>query len=448
MQTIQRSLLILFVLISGQLFSQQVIDEIVAVVGDAPIFKSEIETQALQMRSQGYYSNRDINCDVLEEMLFQKLLLKQAIKDSVEVTISEVDNELERRLGVFINQLGSQQKLEEYYGKSILEIKEDFREMIREQMLTQRMQNQLTVDIVVTPSEVRQFFNKIPKDSIPMLPSTYQLKQIVVYPKISQDEKDRCLKKIESYRERVVGGDDFTTIAVLYSDDPGSAPNGGELGFVARTDLVPEFAAAAFTLSKPGDISRIVETEFGYHVLQLIEKKGSLVNVRHILVTPKTDRKSENEAKKDLEVIRNKVLADSISFEKAAREFSEDESTANSDGTMLNQNTGKPTFEESDLDPLSKDIVRQLAEGEVSKIIKTRDYRGKSIYKFLKLQRKVNAHKANLKEDYQKYQEETLAKKKQNKIETWIKEALDVTYIRIDSSYMNCDFQYAEWIKN
>jgi peptidyl-prolyl cis-trans isomerase SurA len=447
MQTIKRSLLILFVLISGQLFSQQVIDEIVAVVGDAPIFKSEIETQALQMRSQGYYSNRDINCDVLEEMLFQKLLLKQAIKDSVEVSISEVDNELERRLGVFINQLGSEQKLEEYYEKSILEIKEDFREMIRDQMLTQRMQNQLTADVVVTPSEVRQFFNKIPKDSIPMLSSTYQLKQIVVYPKISQDEKDRCLKKIESYRERVVGGDDFTTIAVLYSDDPGSAPNGGELGFVARTDLVPEFAAAAFTLSEIGDISRVVETEFGYHILQLIEKKGSLVNVRHILVTPKTDRKSENKAKSDLEAIRNKVLADSISFEKAAQKYSEDESTANSGGTMFNQATGKPTYEESDLDPLSKDIVRQLAEGEVSKIIKTRDDRGKSIYKFIKLQRKIVEHKANLKEDYQKYQEETLAKKKQDKIETWIKEALDVTYVRIDSSYVNCDFQYADWIK-
>lgn len=447
MQNIKSSLFIVLMLVSGSLFSQQVVDQIVAVVGDEIILESEIEAQAIQLQSQGYFSSRDINCEVLEEMLFQKLLLKQAQLDSIEVTLAEVDNELNRRLGIFINQLGSEQKLEEYYGKSIIDIKTDFRDMIREQMLTQRMQQQLTADVNVTPTEVRKFFKRIPEDSVPFLPSTYQIKQIVVYPKVSQDEQDRCKRVVDEYRERVLNGDDFSTIAILYSDDPGSAPAGGELGFVSRTDLVPEFAAAAFNLKEAGDISRVVKTEFGYHIMQLIERKGNLVNVRHILVTPRTDRSSENMAKQELEDIRTKVLADSLSFEDAAETYSEDEFSANSGGTVMNQQTGKTWFEENQLDPLAKDVIKNMQTGEVSKVVKTRDMRGKSVYKFYKLEKKIAAHKANLNDDYQRFQEATLSEKKQNVTEEWIINTLETTYVRIDSSYMNCKFEYADWIK-
>ncbi len=447
MQKIKSSLLIGFVLVSGTLFSQQVVDQIVAVVGDEIILESEIEAQAIQLRSQGYFSNRDVNCEVLEEMLFQKLLLRQAQADSIEVTLAEVDNELDRRLGIFINQLGSEQKLEEYYGKTMLEIKTDFRDMIREQMLTQRMQQQLTADINVTPTEVRKFFKRIPEDSVPFLPASYQIKQIAIYPKVSEKEQERCKRVINEYRDRVLNGDDFSTLAILYSDDPGSAPAGGELGFVARTDLVPEFAAAAFNLKETGDVSRVVKTEFGYHIMQLIERKGNLVNVRHILVTPRTDRSSENMAKQELEDIRTKVLADSLSFEDAAEIYSEDEYSANSGGTVMNQQTGKTWFEENQLDPLAKDVIKNLQPGEISKLVKTRDMRGKSVYKFYKLEKKIEAHTANLNDDYQRFQEATLAEKKQKETEQWIKETLETTYVRIDSSYMNCKFEYADWIK-
>ncbi|MEA1874623.1 MAG: peptidylprolyl isomerase [Bacteroidota bacterium] len=443
----KKILVLCFVLIAGQGFSQQLIDQIVAVVGDEIILESEIEAQAIQLRSQGYVGNRDVNCEVLEEMLFQKLLLLQAQVDSIEVTYAEVDGELSRRLGVFINQLGSEQKLEEYYGKSISDIKSEFREMIREQLLTQRMQQQLTVDVSLTPSEVKKFFNKIPEDSIPFLPATYQIKQIAVYPKVSEEERERCERVINEYRDRIINGDDFSTLAVLYSDDPGSSPAGGELGFVSRTDLVPEFAAAAFNLQSTDDVSRVVETEFGYHILQLIERRGNLVNVRHILVTPKTGRSSENQAKADLELVREKVLADSLSFEDAAAEYSEDEMSANSGGTMQNMQTGKIWFNEDQLDPLAKDVLKRLKPGELSKVIKTRDMRGKMVYKFFKLERKIEAHQANLKDDYQRFQETAIAEKKQKKIQSWTTETLETTYVRVDSSYVNCKFEYADWAK-
>ncbi len=447
MNIIKKSLLFGFVFIVGQGFSQQLIDQIVAVVGDEIILESEIEAQAIQLQSQGYMADRDVNCEVLEEMLFQKLLLLQAQLDSVEITSGEVDGELSRRLSVFINQLGSEQKLEEYYGKSISEIKSEFRDMIREQLLTQRMQQQLTSDVSMTPSEVKKFFNKIPVDSIPYLPATYQIKQIAIYPKVSEEERERCKLVINKYRDRVLNGDDFATLAVLYSDDPGSSPAGGELGFVSRTDLVPEFAAAAFNLKSTDDVSRVVETEFGYHILQLIERRGNLVNVRHILVTPRTGRSSENEAKSDLETVREKVLADSISFEDAAAEYSEDEISANSGGTMQNMQTGKTWFTEDELDPLARDVLKQLKPSAISKIVKTRDMRGKSVYKFFKLERKIEAHKANIKDDYQRFQEIAIAEKKQKSIQNWIEETIETTYVRIDSSYMNCQFEYADWVK-
>lgn len=447
MHKLKKILVLCFVFIVGQGFSQQLIDQIVAVVGDEIILESEIEAQAIQLRSQGYTGTRDVNCEVLEEMLFQKLLILQAQLDSVEVTPSEVDGELSRRLSVFINQLGSEQKLEEYYGKSMSDIRSEFREMIREQLLTQRMQQQLTADISVTPSEVKKFFNKIPEDSIPFLPATYQIKQIAVYPKVSDKERDRCKRVINEYRDRVINGDDFSTLAVLYSDDPGSSPSGGELGFVSRTDLVPEFAAAAFNLKSTDDVSRVVETEFGYHILQLIERRGNLVNVRHILVTPRTGRSSENEAKAALENVRESVLTDSISFEEAAAEYSEDEMSANSGGTMQNMQTGKTWFTEDELDPLARDVLKRLKPGEISKVIKTRDMRGKTVYKFFKLERKIKAHQANLKDDYQRFQETAVAEKKQKKIQNWIEETLETTYVRVDSSYMNCKFEYADWVK-
>lgn len=445
MHIIRKILVFVLVVFSAQLMAQKVIEQVVAVVGDEPILESEVETQVMQMKSQGYVSETDLNCEILEELMFQKLLLKQAKQDSIEVSSAEVDNELDRRLSVFIRQLGSEKQLEEYYQKSIPEIKEDFREMIKEQMLTQRMQEQLTSDVSMTPAEVREYFNRIPEDSLPEIPTTYSLKQITMYPKVSEEEKERCLTKIQGMRERILDGESFSTLAVLYSDDPGSAAKGGELGFVSRTDLVPEFASTAFDMKPEDTVSRIIETEFGYHVLKLIERKGNMVNVRHILVTPRTGREEQNETRLELQEIRSKILSDSLSFEKAAELYSEDENTANNGGTMMNMETGKTSFMGSDLDPQARDVVEGLDVGELSEVIKTRDYRGKPVLKFFKLQKKTKQHKANLKDDYQRYYDEALEKKKQKLIEEWVKRQLKSTYVRVDASYQGCEFQYADW---
>ncbi len=445
MHIIRKILVFVLVVFSAQLMAQKVIEQVVAVVGDEPILESEIETQVMQMKSQGYVSETDLNCEILEELMFQKLLLKQAKQDSIEVGSSEVDNELDRRLSVFIRQLGSEQQLEEYYQKSVSEIKEDFREMIKEQMLTQRMQEQLTSDVSMTPAEVREYFNRIPEDSLPEIPTTYSLKQIAMYPKVSEEEKERCLTKIQGLRERILDGEDFSTLAVLYSDDPGSAAKGGELGFVSRSDLVPEFASTAFDMKPEDTVSRIIETEFGFHVLKLIERKGNMVNVRHILVTPRTGREEQKETRLELQEIRSKILSDSLSFEKAAELYSEDENTANNGGTMMNMETGKTSFVASDLDPQVRDVVENLDVNQLSEVINTRDYRGKPVLKFFKLQKKTEQHKANLKDDYQRYYDEALEKKKQKLITEWVKRQLKSTYVRVDSSYQGCEFQYADW---
>ncbi|MGC9332176.1 MAG: foldase protein PrsA [Bacteroidales bacterium] len=437
--------LLLLVSLHGFSQNQKVIDQVIAVVGNEPILLSEIETQSLQLKSQGYFGITDANCEILEEMLFQKLLLQQAKKDSIEVTSAEVENELDRRLKVFIRQLGSEQKLEEYYQKSIPEIKSDFREMIKEQMLMQRMQHQLTNNINVTPSEVRQYFNSISDDSIPVIPATYRIKQIAIYPKVSEKETQRCLDKINEIRDRILDGENFSTLAVLYSDDPGSAQKGGELGFVNRTDLVPEFASIAFDMDEDDPVSRVVETEFGYHILKLIERKGNQVNVRHILISPQTDSEAQQQAKEKLRNICAQILSDSISFEKAAELYSEDENTKNSGGTVMNPLTGETQLEASELDPLIRSNIENLDEGEISDVIRTRDERGKTVYKLFKMDKKTEKHTANLKQDYQRYKAITLNKKKEKIIRMWIEDQLKQTYVRIDPAYQNCEFQYTDW---
>ncbi|MEA3447887.1 MAG: peptidylprolyl isomerase [Bacteroidota bacterium] len=437
--------LLLLVSLHGFSQNQKVIDQVIAVVGDEPILLSEVETQAMQLKSQGYFGTTDVNCEILEEMLFQKLLLQQAKKDSIEVTSAEVENELDRRLNMFIRQLGSEQKLEEYYQKTLPEIKSDFREMIKEQMLTQRMQQKLTNDINVTPAEVRQHFNSIREDSIPVVPATYRIKQIAIYPKVSEKEKQRCLDKINELRDRIIDGENFSTLAVLYSDDPGSAQKGGELGFVNRTDLVPEFASIAFDMDEDDPVSRVVETEFGYHILKLIERKGNQVNVRHILVSPKTGSEAQQQAKEELRNIRAQILSDSLGFEKSAEMYSEDENTKNSGGTVMNPQTGETKLEASDLDPLVRSDIENLDEGEISDVIRTRDERGKTVYKLFKLDEKTEKHTANLKQDYQRYKDITLNKKKEKVIQKWMKDQLKQTYVRIEPAYQNCEFQYTDW---
>jgi len=445
---IKIAVLLVIMLSSVTIRAQETIDQVVAVVGNSPILKSDIEGQYVQMMSQNYYSNSvDLKCEILEELLFQKLLLNQAMIDSIEVTPKEVDTELNRRLGIFINQMGSEQKLEEYYNKSISEIRDEFRGIIKEQLLTQKMQGQLTTGIKVSPSQVRNYFNEIPADSLPIIPASYEYSQIVIFPELNEEQKKISYDKINELRERVVKGDSFSTLAILYSQDPGSASEGGELGFVSRTDLVPEFAEVAFSLTSPDVVSPIIETEFGFHILQLVERKGELVNVRHILIVPEIADSDVKKAKKDLENIYRLILADSITFEKAAATYSDDIDSKSNSGKAINPYSGNSKFLADQIDVNTLQIVKQLTPGQTSSVFETRDLRGKKIYKIVRLDRKVDEHIANLNDDFQEISEVALQREQLKKIKEWISNQIETTYIFIDDSYGNCTFKYADWNK-
>ncbi|MBQ2076293.1 MAG: peptidylprolyl isomerase, partial [Bacteroidales bacterium] len=285
-------------LIGASSQAQRIIDKIVGIVGNEIIMMSDIENQYIQMASQQMKVDGNTRCEILEDMMFQKLLYVQAQKDSLSVTPKEVETELDRRLSVFINQIGSEQKLEEYFGKTIKSIKDDLRSTIEEQMLAQKVQQKIIGDTKVTPSEVKNFFEKLPADSIPTIEAYYELSEIVIKPEVSKEDKEKVVAELNKIRERILNGESFSTMAVLYSEDPGSAMKGGELGFVSKTDLVPEFSQVAFNLTSPLDVSQVVETEYGFHIIQMIEKKGNMMNFRHILMKPKVSMEALEAADK------------------------------------------------------------------------------------------------------------------------------------------------------
>jgi len=435
-------------LVSGQEGNdKQMIDQIVAVVGNNIVLKSEIETQYYQYLSQGISPGEgDMKCMILEDMLIQNLLLNQAELDSLEVTEKQVESELEHKMRYYINQIGSEEKLEEMFNKTIIEIKSELREMLRDQFLMSMMQDNIAKDIKISPSEVKAYFKKIPEDSLPFVNSEMEILQITKYPDITQQEIDVVKDKLLDFKERVTKGDKFSTLAVLYSEDPGSASKGGELGFVGRGDLVPEFAAVAFNL-KPGEVSRVVETEYGYHIIQMIEKKGELMNCRHILLKPKTSPAEMQKAKVFLDSIADLIANDSVTFESAASLYSDDEDTKANGGIIVNPNTGSSKFEADQIDPRIYMVIKDLKVGEVSKPFEAEDKNRKKVFKIVCLRSKTQPHRVNLKDDYQMIQDIALSEKKQKTIDEWIIKRQKETYIRIDDSYGNCKFSFDGWIK-
>lgn len=430
------------------LYSQnKVVDQVIAVVGKNIIIQSEIEDQYIQLLAQGYYSDNDIKCDILENLLFQKLLLDQAELDSIEITTREVEYAMDNRFRQLINQFGSEEKLEEMLGKSILEMKTDLKEEMKNHLLTQKMQGKITEDIKITPAEVRNYFKKIPEDSLPVIGVEYEIEQIVRHPVISADEKAVVKEKLNGFRERIINGEKFSTLAVLYSEDPGSARKGGELGFVSRNDLVSEFAAVAFNLKTTDEVSRIVETEFGFHIIQLIEKKGELVNVRHILLSPKVAPEEMVKAKSYLDSIASLIRIDTLTFARAAEKFSDDDNSKLNGGLMVNPYTMSSRFTEEDLDATTRYMLKNMREGDISKPYESKDIGGKTVYKIIRLRKIVPEHKVNLKDDYQKIQDIALEDKKQEAINEWIRKKQKICYIHIDDSYRNCRFQVDGWIK-
>ncbi len=425
---------------------QEVIDRIVAVVGEEIILKSDIESQRIQLMAQGHvFHDSDEKCDILEEMLFQKLLLNQAMADSIEITRSEVDNELNRRINVFINQYGSERQLEEVYGKSINEIKDDFRDIIKEQILIQRMQMNLIQHINITPAEVRAFYNSIPTDSLPIIDAYYEYSELVIEPEIGQSQKNETIAKLEGLRQRVIDGERFQTLAVIHSEDQSSAVRGGEIGFFSREDMVPEFSAAAFRLVNPGDVSRVVKTEFGYHIIQLVERRGNLVNVRHILITPSVSDEQLEFAEKEISRIYEKLLKDSISFNEAIQKYSQGESRFNN-GAVLNPRTGDRKIPVDFVDPRIQRILNRLQPGEISEPFLGTNMKNQRVFKIIRMDRKEDAHIACIEKDYREIQEFALHRAQQDYIFSWIKEALDRFYIKIDDSYVNCRFNFVDWV--
>jgi len=415
-----------------------IVDKVAAVVGKNLILASDIENQYSQALSSG--ETPPPKCSVLEELLFTKLLVHQAEVDSIEIPEKQVQQELDQRMRYYVAQVGSEEKLEEYYGKSIAQLKEDFKEDVREMLLARQVQQGITADVKVTPSEVRTMFNSFSVDSLPLLNAEMEIAQVVKKIEVNEDEKNIVREKIRKIRDRIVDGEDFATLAVLYSEDTESAKRGGELGFVGRNDLVPEFAAEAFNL-KGKEISRIVESQFGFHIIQLIKRRGEMINVRHILISPKFSSADLKKAQLELDSIKNQIASGKITFEEAALKFSDDTETKLNGGLLINPATGTTKFDVAEIEPGLFFILDKLKLGEVSDVTKQAGSDNKPAFKLLTIKSKSEPHRANLKDDYQRLQNIALQQKQAKTVNTWINKKRKQSYIKVTEEYMGCQFR-------
>lgn len=446
-------LIVIMLFIFANTYSQrvhegEVLDQVIAVIGDNIVLESELKKQSEQYEQQGYDMGEDSRCFLIEELLYQKLLLHQAEVDSVEISENQVDSEMDRRLRYFIQQVGSKEKLEEYYQKSIVEIKEEFRGLIREQLLVQTMQSKITKNVKVTPSGVRSYYKSLPEDSLPLINSEVEVAHIVKFATISQEEREKAITKLKGLKKRIEEeGASFKTLAVLYSQDEGSATMGGELGFMGRGELVPEYSAAAFDLEE-GEISDVVETSFGFHIIQLLKRKGQKANTRHILIKPEVSSGALKRAEEKLDSIRQQILNnDTVSFSGMAEKLSDDEATKFDGGIISNPNAGGTKFEMDQLDPRIFSIINELEEGEISKPTIMQNPGGRTGYRLLMLKTRTKPHRANLKDDYQRLQETALQEKKNEAIEDWMDKKINSTYVRINDEYQDCSFTN-NWLKS
>jgi peptidyl-prolyl cis-trans isomerase SurA len=424
--------------------SAQSIDKIEAVLGDEIILTSEIESQYLQYLSQGNIKSTEIRCQIVEDLLFQKLLVNQAKLDSLVVSNDEVEDEVNKRLSYFETQLGSVQKVEDYFGKSKANIKLELGKVIKDQFMAQKMQTKLTSSLKVTPAEVKESYALLSDAEIPTMPTQVEVAQIVIKPEITDDQKDNIREKLNNFRDRVYNGEDFKMLATLYSDDPGSAIKGGELGFVNRGDLVPEFERAAFRL-KEGEISKVVESQFGYHIVQLIERRGEQINVRHILIKTKVTATALHAAKLKMDNIAKEINEETITFDQAVSEYSDDENKSNG-GLLLNPNTMSTSHTLEDMAPALRLVIEKLKETEVSSpaVIQMQDEN--KAYRILRLNKRTEQHKANLVDDFAKIKEYSINAKKQETLEKWKSITIAKTYIKLSDELTKCELA-KKWSK-
>lgn len=423
-------------------------EEVAWVVGDEPIYKSEIEEQYMQMQYEKTPIDGNPYCIIPERIAIDKLFLHQAKIDTVQVQDAMVMQQADSRINFFIANLGSKEKVEEYFRKPLPELKEQMIDVIRNQYTIQEVQRTLTKNVKATPADVRRYFTSLPPDSVPYIPQQVEVQMLSLNPIIPQQEIDDVKARLRDYTNRINSGEsEFSTLAILYSED-GSSVYGGEIGFKSRSELVPEFASVAFNLNDPKKVSKIVETEFGYHIIQLIEKRGDRINVRHILLRPKVSDKDLTEAVTRLDSVRKDILAKKFTFEDATQYISQDKDTKNNKGIMVNKRSGSTKFEMADLPQEMAKVVDKLKEGEISEpFIMMDPSRNKQIVVIAKLTRRIDGHKANLSDDYQTLKNMYENNKKAKIIDDWVKKKQKETYVRIEDGWRNCEFKYDGWLK-
>lgn len=430
-----------------------VIDEVVWVVGDEAILKSEVEEARLSALYEGRRFNGDPYCIIPEEIAIQKLFLHQAKLDSIEVSEAEIIRQVDFMMNMNIQRIGSKEKMEEYFNKTSSEIRATLRENARDGLTVQKMQQKLVGDIKVTPAEVRRYFQNLPQDSIPYIPTQVEVQIITLQPTIPMSEIDEVKTRLRDYAERVQNGEiEFSTLARLYSQDTGSALRGGEIGFSGRGTLDPAYATVAFGLQDPKKVSKVVESEFGYHIIQLIEKRGDRVNTRHILLRPRVPEAELTAATARLDSIADDIRNNKFTFEEAASALSHDKDTRNNHGLMVNIDgqTGITTskFEMQDLPQDVAKVIDRMNVGEISRAFTmVREKDGKEVCAIVKLKSKVNGHKATIAEDFQNLKSIVMEKRREELIDKWIRAKQKQTYVRINEGWQNCSFRYPGWGK-
>lgn len=417
-----------------------VIDQIVGVVGDNIIMQSELEVEFAQLKKEFPEAADTFKCEILKQRINEKVLLAKAQIDSVEISEDRVNMELEKRIQYFARQMGGIKTMEEYYGKSIAEIKSNNREKIREGLLVQEMQQKALKDIKVSPTDIKKYYTEMAEqDSLPFYSAEVEVAQIVIEPKVSKEAKEIAHEKIAEIRERVMKGEDFNTLALIYSDDKGSAANGGELGFFGRGDMVSEFEAAAFRL-RPDTVSKIIETKFGYHILKLIDRKGDNINVRHILIRPKIFRSDIDKAREKLDSILWQIKIDSLTFEQAAKKFSDDVPTKSSGGFITEGQTGTTRVPIDELEKALYFRIESMKAGEIGEpeLITLPGPDREQAWRVLYLKSETKPHRANLKDDYQKFQVLAENRKKSKALADYISKHRKQLFISVSDEYKNC----------
>jgi len=413
------------------------VDKMLGIVGDNIILLSDVELQYFQLAAENPSLPEDFRCEILGQLLNQKLFLQQAKVDSIIISEDEIANELDRRIRYFINMIGSVEKLEEYYEKSIVEIKDEFSKDIADQLLAQKMQSQIFGGIKVTPDDVKKFYAALPEDSLPYYNAEVELMQVVKHPEVSPEQKQLAIEKVEGIRERILKGEDFSKLAIIYSEDPGSAVKGGDLGFVGRGELVTEFEGAAFRL-QPGEVSEVVKTKYGYHIIKMIEQKGERIRVNHILIKPKVTTFDLQTSILFLDSIKKLITGNEMTFQKAVDKFSDDEETKNQGGMMMNQQTGSTSFEVAQLDKNVYFAIEKLEPGEISEVQLFTQPDGEQAARIIMLVSETKPHVANLKDDYYKIKAAALQNKQESEMVKWSILKIQNTYVRLTDDFREC----------